>query len=222
MSILTVPMAIALVVGAWLREKKALEFEKIAAQLAERRFAAAVELAVAGRRRWRPWPDGAFLQGIAELMLWRIPEASASWKQAYPMTLVPDRAREREVFFWSVVAAELEGDAAKLREHRWFNTLARERRLVVDVVRAARQRDFDAVLSKLSALPVATPFEPLCNALSSWARDVSLSDVDRIVLLGETGIDQVRRVWPEFADFLERAPAVSVIERPLPLVSDAR
>lgn len=177
----------------------------VAVFLNERRFADAYAVAKDGLERW---PESQFFQlnlALAAMPLWRLTEARASLRRLFNM--VVSHEEECRVLALEVVAAELHGDPDAARE-RAVRAGVPERLLApADLIRAARERDW-ATVERLRGGPDSSGLlSPLLDALRAWAREESAPEpIDKVALLGETGIDQIEKVWPDFADFIRRAP----------------
>lgn len=205
----------------WREELQVREFDTIMAMLVERRLVAAAERALAMRRRWAIWYDGAYLQGLAALLLWRVDSARRLFLEAHPPRLQPKTGREAEVVGAQLIAAELAGDALEERSHLLISEVPAILATVANAVRLAREGNFEGLqflLSPATLAAVPAIYRPLCDTLRCWAE--GLPPPDNIALLGETGVDQVRLVWPALADYVNAN--VSVSEPPLPVVSHGR
>ena len=56
-------------------------------------------------------------------------------------------------------------------------------------------------------LQVEACFAPLVDVLIAMAEeDTNPRPIDKIAFLGETGLEQVEKNWPDLADFVRRAP----------------
>lgn len=200
--LVAVPVLLVVNVRVAVRERSR-ERELVFSLLAQRRMLEAFTAAGRSGRRWpgEPWFD--VQRALTALVLWRLPDAEAALRSA--RSTVIDREAEHHVLALSVVAAELagSGDDARRRASRWQVPAAPLG--TADLVRAARASDWPAVETVLaSGATTDASFAPLHAAIDVWASQ-SQAPVDVVTLLGETGVPQVARVWPEFAAFLTRA-----------------
>lgn len=201
-------------VGTWfiapfiqrLRKRRALQ--ELHELFAAGRYLDTLTKAKRARRLWPRWPDPVILQGNAELLLWRIDAARATFHGIMTMGLGLEATAERAVFTSALVAAELAGDAERARERVINARYADAHVLLSNLIRAAREREHTLVL-ELAADEDRIPraFHPLARVLAAWSREEeSPQAIDPIPLLGETGLEQVEKVWPDLADFIKRAP----------------
>ncbi|HEY0881283.1 MAG TPA: hypothetical protein VGD87_07125 [Archangium sp.] len=163
------------------------------------------------RRLWPSWEGLTFLQGKTELVLWRVDAARATLHRLMSLGLGFEPQDERIVFTTALIAAEVAGDAENVRE-RVAAARYHEAYLVLpNLIRAARERDHALVLELASQEDlIPREFMPLVRVLAAWSREEAAPQaIDPIPLLGETGLDQVEKVWPDLADFIRRAPRPS-------------
>lgn len=180
---------------------------EVSALIDDRRYVDALIRAERARRLWPRWKGMAMLRGKAQTVLWRLEAARLSFLTPLALGLEPDD--EREVMRLALVAAELAGnpDGERARVER-----ARPPAKTLEFpnfIRAARERDWRLVLELGKTLQVEACFAPLVEVLMAMAEeDTNPRPIDKITFLGETGLEQVEKVWPDLADFVKRAPSV--------------
>lgn len=203
--------------GTWLvapivqRLRKRRALQELHELFSAGRYLDTLTKAQRARRLWPRWEAPVILQGDAELLLWRVDAARATFHRIMTAGLGLEAAAERAVFTGALVAAELAGDAERMRERVTAARYVDEHVVLSNLIRAARERDHALVLelaADLDNLPRA--FHPLARVLAAWSREEEAPQaIDPIALLGETGLEQVEKVWPDLADFIKRAPRQS-------------
>ena len=181
--------------------------EQLVLLFSRARYLETITLAQTARRLWPDWEGPTYLMGSAELVLWRVDAARRSFGRLLMRALEP--AEEREVFLMALIAAELAGDAERAREKIERARLPGAQLLLPNLIRAARERDHALVVRLVKQQPeVPRVFQPLVDVLCAWAEEEAAPrPIDKIALLGETGLEQIDKVWPDLADFVRRAPA---------------
>lgn len=77
-------------------------------------------------------------------------------------------------------------------------------------MRAGNDAEAADLLRRRETRMLGGPARALADALYSWSLDRQghpPRPIDRVTLFGEASTDALRRVWPELADFVDRAPA---------------
>lgn len=159
------------------------------------------------RNVWPQWEGLLAEEGLASLALWRVEHARKCFHELLGLALTA--SSERVVMTCALVAAELAGDADAIRERADRARLAPEYFELPNAIRAVREGDLSTARELLASDAVQSShatFRPLIDALMAWASEPEPVPFDKVRLLGETGLAQVERVWPDLADFLRRAP----------------
>ena len=181
------------------------------------RYVQALELFEQYRRSRPIDPVGSFYAGAARLQLWRLDEARVDLErtkqvggQASPhlAELLPE--------FLSILYALLgrAEDARRVMAESPIATRDPGRVALVQAILLAREREWQRARQELARMEV----KQLSGSLGALSRTLDafcverltgeLRHVDRIALYGEAGADQLRLYWPEFVDFVDRAPPV--------------
>lgn len=188
------------------RQRAALA--EIDAAFASRRFVHTLELVTQARARWLGWEQGDTYANFSLVALWRIDEALLWYETAWTAklhTFTKRWAAQRALFI-----AELAGRGAPWRARADELQLTEHQRALAEFVRAAREGNFARVRElhpNLDAIPPV--LQPLVAAIHSMANEhTNPQPIDKATLLGETGVEQVEKVWPALADFIRRAPPV--------------
>lgn len=204
----------------FLNRLKKREYEVLADLLYARRFLDVVERAAWSRARFILSSEAALVCGIAEVQLWRLAAARVTFRRCYAEVI--DAHAEYEILAWELLAAELAGDVTVARERVEQARVPSRLLVLAHAVRAAREGDWARVKTLLAGSPRgAESFEPLRLVLLAWANEGERAQpIDKIQFLGETGLEQVERAWPELAAFVRRAPAgVSEVSEETPQVA---
>ncbi|MCU0695334.1 MAG: hypothetical protein MUC96_02260 [Myxococcaceae bacterium] len=188
------------------------------AKLNQGRFSEALAAFERGLARFPQSNALVFNSGVALLSMWRVAEADAAFSKAAGMKLArltfdvtqmlePQRA---------LVAALLgRGDEARghLASCERLGLARAAQVLLARAVLAVRAGDFAEGRRQLGVYEVRLlggPPRGLADALAAWCVEQTTGErrhVDRLALFGEAGPDTLRGLWPELADFLDRAPA---------------
>lgn len=175
------------------------------------RHANALEEIARARLLWPAWHGIAIYAGTAQLALWRVDAARASFAEAVKVSAGPQL--ERRIFSLALLAAELAGEADEIRKRVQRARIPEASLLLPNAVRAMKEEEFPLAQSLLSDERLrasAGTFLPLVDVLLAWAMESSQPGViDKVRFLSETGLEQVERVWPALADFVRRAKACS-------------
>ncbi len=181
------------------------------------RYVQALQLFETYRKAFPNQPVGAFNAGSTRLQLWKLEAALADLQVAEELT----RSQKAEAFS-AIVPEHLaltfallgrEGDAraslAAIPEGKGDPG----RVGLVQAILLARAGDFLGARGKLSAFEV----KQMSGTVGAFARTLDamciertsgeLRHVDRVALFGEAGPDELRKAWPEFVAFVDRAPA---------------
>jgi hypothetical protein len=189
------------------RARKERALRDVTALIDGRRYVDALTHAERARRLWPRWKGMAMLRGLAETVLWRVEAARLSFLTPLSLGLDPDD--EREVMRLALVAAELAGNPDRERARVARARLPAKTLEFPNFIRAARERDWQLVLELGKTLQVEACFAPLVDVLLAMAEeDTNPRPIDKITFLGETGLEQVEKFWPDLADFVKRAPSV--------------
>lgn len=188
------------------RRRRAIE--QLVALVRQARYLETIELAEKARRLWPNWEGPTYTAALAELLLWRIDAARRS--SARLMNHAHEPESERKVFSLALTIDEVAGDAERTRERVERARLPEAFLTLPNLIRAARERDDALVLQLSRADSKAIPaFDPLVAALVAWAQEKDgPRPINKIALLGETGLEQLEKVWPDLADFIKRSPSV--------------
>jgi hypothetical protein len=207
-------LAVVWLMLSWARAANRLSVEGNSL-LSQGRFVEAIAIFEQAARLARRSNVLPYYRGIALLCLWRVAEAEASFAEAAAQRVVA--ADLTKLLFPSrcLSAALLGRDdeaRARLAEADALGAGATAEALLARAVlevRAQRWGEARAVLQRYEVKLLGGPMRGLADALYAWCVERltgELRPVDRVGLQGEAGPDALRRVWPELAVFIERAP----------------
>lgn len=168
------------------------------------------------RRAQPQQPAGPFNTGSTKMQLWKLESALldlqaseklANGKVPTMAAMIPEHlaltlallGREGEARLQLAAIPAGQGDPGRVA--------------LVEGILLARRGDAAGARAKLNTFEVkqmAGTVGGLARALDAFCIEQlngELRHVDRIALFGETGPDELRRAWPEFIAFVERAPA---------------
>lgn len=192
-------------VPMWQQSRRTRAFCAMAELFSQGRYLETIESAARARRLWPNWEGPTLLSATSELLLWRLNSARRSFSRL--LNMAHDFRIEREVLSRVLVADELAGDAERARKRIERARLPEEYLTLPRMIRASREGNHELVceLSGTNST-VAPEFAPLADALLAWAEEgQSRRAINKVAILGETGLEQVEKAWPEFAEFLKRA-----------------
>lgn len=167
-------------------------------------------------RKSRASPLAVYNVGVAKLLLWRVAEADASFEKAAQMSHLMMDIRGLLVPYRAFIAAILgrEKDAqVRLSECESLRVAETPHASLARAILAARGRrwaEAQALLARSEVRALGGVSRGFAEALRVWAIEQqggAPRSVDRIGLFNETGPDAFKICWPEFHDFLLRAPA---------------
>jgi len=189
------------------RHRKQESLRQLGALFADRRFVEVLMHAERARRLWPRWKGAAVLRGLSEALLWRVEAARLSFLGPLSAGLEPED--EREVMRLALIAAELGGEPDRERARVARARLPAKTLEFPNFIRAARERDWRQVIALGRQLRPEPCFAPLVEVLLAMAaEETDPRPIDKITFLGETGLEQVEKIWPDLADFVKRAPSV--------------
>jgi tetratricopeptide (TPR) repeat protein len=183
--------------------------------LAQGRFVEAIamfERAAKLARRSNVLP---YYRGVALLCLWRVAEAEASFAEAASQRLAtadltkllfPSRSLTAALLGKDDLARERLAEAERIGAGATAEALLAR---AVLAVRARRWSDARELLQRYEVKLLGGPMRGLADALYAWCVEQSsgeLRPVDRVGLFGEAGPESLKRLWPDFTDFVARAP----------------
>ncbi len=185
-------------------------------QLSQGRYLEAARSFQEAAKRFPRSPGPVFNLGVAQVALWRVEDAEASFAKANRMSMRMMNLRPLIAPYRAFGAAFLgrSSDAeARLSECERLgvdsNAMATLARGVL-AARAARWTDAHALLSRIEMNALGGPSRGLADALRAWTiQQLSgeLRHVDRVAIFGESGPDVLKEAWPELHEFIQRAPA---------------
>lgn len=112
-------------------------------------------------------------------------------------------SRRGEGFFDRLLHVAVEPDAERqvARERAQRARMPETFLAFPNLIRAARERDEPRVLKLERTLHWPREFVPLVAVLCAWAEEHQTPRaIDKVALLGETGLDQLEKIWPDLAD----------------------
>lgn len=186
------------------------------ALLGQGRYLEALGLFEQVLRKQRRSALAAYNVGLAQLGLWRVAEAEASFDKAARMghrlvdvraLLEPCRALTAALLARDELARTRLSQCGSLGVEA--SSLALLARAVL-AARACRWAEAQELLARSEVRMLSGPSRGLAEALQSWAIERQggvAHPVDRLGLFFEAGQDAFKAWWPEFHEFLLRAPA---------------
>lgn len=156
-----------------------------------------------------------YYRGIALMCLWRVEEADRSFAESAAQRVVaadltkllyPSRSLSAALLGREADARARLGDAERVGAGTTAEALLAR---AVMAVRAQRWDEAQGLLQRYEVKLLGGPTRGLADALYAWCVEQLTGDlrpVDRVGLLGETGPEALRKLWPELWAFVERAP----------------